>query len=272
MKILFNKYEGAGNDFIIVKNSPQLIDHSDKSLIRDLCDRRFGIGADGLMLIEEYDGYDFRMFYYNSDGSVGEMCGNGARCAAHFAMSHMTGFRDLTFMAGDGPHTARPDGPGRTEISIRDVSEISEAPDGILVNTGVPHLVVFTRDCGITDVVKRGRKLRRSPAYAPAGVNVNFATVVNGKLHVRTYERGVEDETLACGTGITATAIAAARTGKIVTSPATAGSGENDCMAEVITRGGILSVRFRLAGNGATGIYLAGPSTFVFSGETEIQS
>ncbi len=271
MKILFNKYEGAGNDFIIVKNSPQLIDPSDKELIKGLCDRRFGIGADGLMLIEELDKSDFRMLYYNSDGSAGEMCGNGARCAAHFAMSHMTGFRDLTFMAGDGLHTARPDGPGRTEVSIRDVPEIKDAPDGILVNTGVPHLVVFTRDCGITDVVKRGRKLRRSPAYAPAGVNVNFVTAVKGRLHVRTYERGVEDETLACGTGITASAIAAAQTGKIVTSSSVTANGKVvTCTTEVVTRGGILSVRFTLTEKGATDIFLAGPATFVFSGETEI--
>ena len=271
MKILFNKYEGAGNDFIIVKNSPKLIDHSDNQLIKRLCDRRFGIGADGLILNEEHDDCDFRMFYYNSDGSAGEMCGNGARCASHFAMSHMTGFHDLTFMAGDGLHTARPDGPGRTEISIRDVSEIKEAPDGILVNTGVPHLVVFTKDCGTTDVVKKGRKLRHSPAYAPAGVNVNFVTVVEGRLHVRTYERGVEDETLACGTGITASAIAAATTGKIVTSSSVSESGKIvTCATEVVVRGGILSVRFTLTDSGAMNIYLAGPATFVFSGEIEI--
>ena len=197
--------------------------------------------------------------------------GHGARCAAHFAMSHMTGFRDLTFMAGDGLHTARPDGPGRTEVSIRDVPEIKDAPDGILVNTGVPHLVVFTRDCGITDVVKRGRKLRRSPVYAPAGVNVNFVTAVKGKLHVRTYERGVEDETLACGTGITASAIAAARTGKIVTSSSeTANGNVVTCATEVITRGGFLSVRFTLTQKEATDIFLAGPATFVFSGEIVI--
>jgi diaminopimelate epimerase len=271
MKILFNKYEGAGNDFIIVKNSPELIDHSDNQLIRNLCDRRFGIGADGLMLVEEYEGYDFRMFYYNSDGSAGEMCGNGARCASHFAMSHMTGFHDLTFMAGDGLHTARPDGPGRTEISIRDVSEIRETPDGVLVNTGVPHLVVFTEDCDTTDVVKTGQNLRQSPAYAPAGVNVNFASVARGRLHVRTYERGVEDETLACGTGITASAIAAARTGKIVTSSSVSENGKIvTCTTEVVARGGILSVRFTLTDKGATDIFLAGPATFVFSGEIEI--
>ncbi|NLE36312.1 MAG: diaminopimelate epimerase [Bacteroidales bacterium] len=259
MKILFDKYEGAGNDFILIQNSPSLIDHTDKFLISKLCDRRFGIGADGLMLVEEYEGYDFRMYYFNSDGSAGAMCGNGARCASHFAMRQMTGFRDLSFMAGDGPHTTRPAGPGTTEISITDVGEIRETPDGILVNTGVPHLVVFTEDNRNSDMVSLGRQLRWSPRYAPEGVNVNLASIIDGKLHVRTYERGVEGETLACGTGITATAIAAARTGKNVT-PGT----------EVVARGGTLYVRFTLTEEGATGIFLSGPATFVFSGEIEI--
>ncbi len=259
MKTEFNKYEGAGNDFILIKNNPKVIDHSDSLLIRKLCDRRFGIGADGLMLVEEYEGFDFRMFYYNSDGSEGAMCGNGARCASHFAMRHITGFRDLKFMAGDGVHAARPAGPGKTEISITDVTGLRETPDGILVNTGVPHLVVFTDDNRNIDVVTIGRSLRWSPAYAPEGVNVNLASIIDGKLFVRTYERGVEDETLACGTGITATAIAAARTGKIVTSE-----------TDVIARGGTLSVRFVMTENGATDIFLTGPATFVFSGEIEI--
>jgi len=260
MKMVFNKYEGAGNDFIIVKNSPSIISHDDALLIRKLCDRHFGIGGDGLMLIEECEGYDFWMSYFNSDGSPGAMCGNGARCSAHFAMRHITGFRNITFMAGDGPHTARPAGDGLTEISIRDVSGIRHTPDGIVVNTGVPHLVVFTDDNSTTDMVSFGRALRWSPAYAPEGVNVNLASINNGRIRVRTYERGVEDETLACGTGITASAIAAAYTGKIVT-PA----------AEVEARGGMLSVRFDLTGEKATGIYLTGPATFVFSGEKEIQ-
>lgn len=259
MKIQFNKYEGAGNDFILVKNNPKIIDHSDSLLIRKLCDRRFGIGADGLMLVEEYEGYDFRMFYFNSDGSEGAMCGNGARCASHFAMRHMTGFRDLKFMAGDGWHTARPAGTGKTEISITDITEFSETPDGILVNTGVPHLVVFTDDNRNSDMVSIGRTLRWSPAYAPEGVNVNLASIIGAKLHVRTYERGVEDETLACGTGITASAIAAARTGKIVTRE-----------TDVIARGGTLSVRFTMTEKGATDIFLTGPATYVFSGEIEI--
>jgi diaminopimelate epimerase len=260
MKIVFNKYEGAGNDFIILKNSPSIIAHHDELLIRKLCDRHFGIGGDGLMLIEEYEGYDFRMFYFNSDGSPGAMCGNGARCSSHYAMRHITGFRNITFMAGDGPHTAKPAGDGLIEISIRDVIGIRQTPDGILVNTGVPHLVVFTDDNSATDMVSFGRALRRSPAYAPEGVNVNLVCVRDGRLRVRTYERGVEEETLACGTGITASAIAAVYTGKIVT-PAT----------EVQARGGILSVRFNLNGERATDIFLTGPATFVFSGEKEIQ-
>ncbi len=259
MQITFNKYEGAGNDFILVKNNPEVISHSDTLLIRKLCDRHFGIGADGLILVEECDGYDFRMLYFNSDGSRGAMCGNGARCASHFAMRHMTGFRSLTFLADDGPHTARPAGEGKTEVSIIDVNNISRSPDGILVNTGVPHLVVFTDDNSNTDMVAFGRALRWSPAYAPDGVNVNVVTVSDGKLNVRTYERGVEDETLACGTGITASAIAAAFTGKIVT-PTT----------EISAPGGTLSVSFSLTGMGASEILLSGPATFVFEGKIEV--
>jgi diaminopimelate epimerase len=259
MKIIFNKYEGAGNDFIIVKNTPKIIDHSDGLLIRRLCDRHFGIGADGLIMTEECEGFDFRMYYFNADGSPGAMCGNGARCAAHFVMSGITGFRALKFMAGDGVHTATPTGLNSIEISITDVSGIRESPDGILVNTGVPHLVVFTDDNTQTDMVTFGRALRWSQAYAPEGVNVNLVSITGGKISVRTYERGVEDETLACGTGITASAIAAAYTGKIVTG-----------ITQVMAKGGFLSVRYKLSGDGATDIFLAGPATPVFKGEIEI--
>ncbi|MCU0458827.1 MAG: diaminopimelate epimerase [Bacteroidales bacterium] len=260
MKLTFDKYEGAGNDFIVIRNSPILISRPDMLMIANLCDRHFGIGADGLILVEECEGYDFRMHYFNSDGSPGAMCGNGARCASHFAMRHLTGFRELTFLAGDGPHTARPAGEGKTEVSITDVNTVRYAPDGILVNTGVPHLVVFTDDNTTADMVSFGRALRWSPAYAPEGVNVNLVSITGGKLTVRTYERGVEDETLACGTGITASAIAAAYTGKIVTSA-----------TEVIAKGGTVSVRFTLTETGATDIFLAGPASFVFSGAIEVQ-
>jgi diaminopimelate epimerase len=259
MKIFFNKYEGTGNDFIIVKNTPTVLDHSAKELISRLCNRRFGIGADGLILVEDCDGYDFRMLYFNADGSAGEMCGNGARCAAHFAMMNITGIRDLSFMAGDGPHSARHIGGDTIEVSITDVTDISETPDGILTNTGVPHLVVFSDNNENADMVSFGRALRYSDRYAPQGVNVNLVSVRNGNLIVRTYERGVEDETLSCGTGVTASAIAAARSRKIVTSE-----------TRVTVRGGTLSVRFSLNDLGASGIFLTGPATFVYSGVKEI--
>ncbi len=261
MKIIFNKYEGAGNDFIIIRNTPALPALSNIAFISHLCNRRFGIGADGLILIEESPGYDFRMLFYNSDGSPGAMCGNGARCAAHFAMRHITGFRQLQFLAGDGPHTARLADEGFIELSITDVGGMKEVPDGLLVDTGVPHLVVFTDDNSTTDVTGEGRRLRWLPHYAPEGVNVNFVTISDGRLSLRTYERGVEDETLACGTGATAAAIAAAHTGKIVTG-----------MTEVTTPGGRLTVRFDLTDRGARNIFLGGPATFVFSGEKEIEN
>lgn len=259
MKIFFNKYEGTGNDFIIIRNTPAVVDHSDNQLIRRLCDRRFGIGADGLILVEDCDGYDFRMAYFNADGSAGQMCGNGARCAAHFAMMNFTGIRDLSFLAGDGPHSARHIGGDTIEVSIIDVTDITETPDGILTNTGVPHLVVFSDNNEYADMVSFGRALRYSERYAPEGVNVNLVSVRDGNLAVRTYERGVEDETLSCGTGVTASAIAAARSRLIVTSE-----------TRVTVRGGTLSVRFSLNNHGASGIFLTGPATFVFSGEKEI--
>jgi diaminopimelate epimerase len=259
MKILFNKYEGAGNDFIVVRNSPEVISRDDSLLISRLCDRHFGIGADGLILVEECESYDFSMIYFNSDGSRGAMCGNGGRCASHFAMKTMTGFRDLIFMADDGPHAAHPIDERTIEISIGNVSEVRQTPDGFFVNTGVPHLVVFTESTEAEDFVSFARPLRFAEGYAPDGVNVNLVQVSDDILKVRTYERGVEDETLACGTGVTASAIAAAKAGKIVTDH-----------PQVITRGGKLSVRFVLNARGASDIYLTGPATFVFNGEIEI--
>lgn len=259
MKILFNKYEGTGNDFIVVRNVPEVISSADSLLISRLCDRHFGIGADGLILVEDAEEYDFRMIYFNSDGSQGSMCGNGGRCASHFAMKTMTGFRDLTFMADDGPHTARPLDENSIEISIGNVHEVRQTPDGFFVNTGVPHLVIFTDNTEIEDFVSFARPLRFAERYAPDGVNVNLVQVAGNDLTIRTYERGVEDETLACGTGVTASAIAAAKAGKIVTTH-----------PHILVRGGKLSVRFTPDDNGASGIYLAGPATFVFRGEIEI--
>lgn len=259
MIISFNKYQGAGNDFVLIKNIPPTFGHHESQLISRLCDRHFGIGADGLILMELCKGYDFRMIYFNSDGSRGTMCGNGARCAAHFAMRHLTGFRDLVFMTDDGPHSAKPLDGNMVEVSLCDTAGVKESPDGMVINTGVPHLVIFTDNLNAIDVATRGRVLRFSPHYSPEGVNVNFVHVADGRLKVRTYERGVEEETLACGTGVTASAIAAALTGKIVTAE-----------VEAETRGGMLKVRYNLTDNGADNIYLTGAASFVYSGEIEI--
>lgn len=258
MKILFNKYEGAGNDFIIVNNTPAVIDHADNKLMSRLCDRRFGIGADGFILIEEHEGYDFEMVFFNSDGYPSTMCGNGGRCAAHFVMKNLTGKRKLKFLVGDGDHTASPEGD-LIDLSINDVHDIVRTSDGIVMNTGVPHLVVFRNDVDKIDVVTEGRKLRYSQVYAPAGVNVNFVQIEGERLRLRTYERGVEDETLACGTGATASAIAAALSGKIVTD-----------QVEVSVKGGTLLIAFKIKNETVTDIRLRGPATFVFSGEKEI--
>jgi len=258
MKILFNKYEGAGNDFIIINNTPALINHADNTLISRLCDRRFGIGADGFILIEQREGYDFEMVFFNSDGYPSTMCGNGGRCAAHFVMKNLTGKRKLNFLVGDGAHTASPEGD-LIDLSINDVHDIVRTSDGMVVNTGVPHLVVFRDDVDMIDVVTEGRKLRYSPLYAPAGVNVNFVQIEGEGLRLRTYERGVEDETLACGTGATSSAIAAALSGKIVSD-----------QAEVRVKGGTLQIAFKIRNETVTDIRLRGPATFVFSGEKEI--
>ncbi|HUW94116.1 MAG TPA: diaminopimelate epimerase [Bacteroidales bacterium] len=258
MKILFNKYEGTGNDFIIIENTPAVIDHSDSLLISRLCDRRFGIGADGLILIEKHEGYDFEMVYFNSDGFFGRMCGNGGRCAAYYVMKHLEGKHTLNFYAGDGAHSAHLNGD-LIDLSINDVHDIRKTSDGFVVNTGVPHLVVFVDDVDNADLVTVARPLRYSPLYAPEGVNVNLVQVEGDKLKVRTYERGVEDETLSCGTGVTASAIAAAISGKIITDH-----------PEIKVKGGTLFVTFKINNETVTEIHLRGPATFVFSGETEI--
>lgn len=259
MKILFNKYEGTGNDFIIINNFSRQLSPSDNELVRRLCDRRFGIGADGLILIEKCQGYDFRMIYFNADGYEANMCGNGGRCASHFVMKEITGKSSVRFLAADGEHHATSTG-GLIDLTINDVKGISETPDGVLLNTGVPHLVVFMNNVADAELVNIARPVRYSPRYAPEGVNVNLAEVDGATLIVRTYERGVEDETLSCGTGVTASAIAAVRTGKVVTD-----------RVRVRVKGGELHVSFNIMDDCVSDIHLTGPASFVFKGEIDIQ-
>lgn len=204
MSFDFWKYEGAGNDFVLLRDADVTADD-----VRALCDRHRGIGADGLMVLSDAPGYDFRMTYYNSDGGRAAMCGNGARCIALFAHHLGIGGRTLRFIGSDGEHTARIISEKVVEVGMCDVEGVERSGEGWVLDTGVPHYVEFVEDIDAVDVAARGREIRFDARFAPEGVNVNFAAIDDGVLRVRTYERGVEGETLACGTGATAVAIAA---------------------------------------------------------------
>ena len=256
MKIDFNKYEGTGNDFIVIDNR-NLSFISDRKLISAMCHRRFGIGADGLILIEPEPGAHFRMRYFNADGGEGSMCGNGGRCAARFAFMHGIAPSQMEFIAFDGKHQAFVAGDSVT-ITLKDVSKIEHDGNTCFLNTGSPHYVEFLNQLDNSDIVLRGREIRYSSRFEPGGTNVNFVKAENDRIVVRTYERGVEDETLSCGTGVTASAIAAVVTGHFDSIP-----------VKVQTLGGELMVDFMVRGGSATDIRLTGSATFVFSGTYE---
>jgi diaminopimelate epimerase len=258
MKIAFNKYQGAGNDFIIIDNRKGIINPGDVNLINRLCDRRFGIGADGLILVSDFNGLSYEMKYFNADGKIGSMCGNGGRCVAHFTKKHSIAGDSQKFQAFDGPHEAFVS-DGLVRLQMADVKKYEIINGQYFLNTGSPHYVVFSSGVDKMDVFREGKKLRWAPEFAPGGTNVNFVEIINKVLHLRTFERGVEDETLACGTGITASAIASVLSGRFVSAP-----------VSVKARGGDLKVEFELIDGTATKIWLTGPATFVFEGEVEI--
>lgn len=261
MKRTFYKYEGTGNDFILFDDRENTFDHTNTKLIAHLCDRRFGIGADGLMLLRNLKGYDFEMVYFNSDGKPSSMCGNGGRCISRFALDiGAVKKNEISFMAIDGAHTAII-GPETVKLKMNDVNEIENGADFFFMSTGSPHYVKFTSDVPAMDVVGEGKKIRNSERFVKEGTNVNFVAQDKNAIFVRTYERGVEDETLSCGTGVTASALAAALKG-------IASSAEK---CAVHTRGGNLSVHFKRDGNHFTNVWLEGPATFVFKGEIEIK-
>jgi diaminopimelate epimerase len=268
--IHFQKWQGAGNDFIIIDNRDGQAGSLSPQSIKRLCDRHFGIGADGLMLIGLSPGFDFEMIFYNSDGNPAEMCGNGGRCIAAMAWNSGIFHNKANFLTTDGPHEALVIGPDLIRLRMADVPEIenidlsdagvSSIPTGVFLNTGVPHLVVFVPDPERIDVDSSGRRIRNLQRFAPAGTNVNFVKADGRTLHVRTYERGVEAETLACGTGNVAAALAAEWTRNN-------GFDEYDCFA----RGGRLKVSFTRAGkNLFSNVWLEGPAVKVFEGEVEV--
>lgn len=254
--IAFVKYHGTGNDFIIIDDRQTRYDLK-AGTIRKMCDRHFGIGADGLIQLRNKEGYDFEMLYFNSDGSPGSMCGNGGRCVA--AYSHSLGLTGniIRFTAFDGLHEAKivSLNPYVVRLHMNDVEQIENSQEFIFMNTGSPHYISFMENIHDLDILKEGRKIRYNERFINEGVNVNFVSVKNGVLHVRTYERGVEDETLSCGTGVTASVLAADYSGKNITS---------GCI--VHTPGGELSVYFKKEGLKFSDIWLEGKAEMVFEG------
>lgn len=261
-KIAFYKYQGAGNDFILIdQRDRRVLQRDDRAHIARLCDRRFGIGADGLILLQAAEGYDFEMLYFNADGGEGSLCGNGARCVVAFAHFLGVAARECRFLASDGPHEARMVRPDWVEVHIRDIAQWHWAEGRCVLNTGSPHYVRFIPQLEGFDVVSEGRRVRYSPEFAKEGINVNFAQETDAGIRMGTYERGVEDETLACGTGATAAAIA------FVSQK------ENplgDWNIPVGVKGGELRVRFHFDGQCFRQVWLCGPAVQVFSGEIEL--
>ena len=261
MKIEFYKYHGTGNDFIILDNYNHTAPSLTTTQIKHICDRHFGIGADGLMLLSKIAGYDFEMMYYNADGNESSMCGNGGRCLVKFA--HSLGIHKslYQFIAVDGIHEAEIDDDGIVSLKMHDVNEVAYHMHHAIINTGSPHYVKFTENVEAMNVVAAGREIRYSHEFASEGINVNFAEAVNDDtIYMRTYERGVENETLSCGTGVTAAALLAAHNE----------NGFN--MVNVKTPGGHLSVEYyKIDDTHFENIWLSGPAEFVFKGEIEIE-
>jgi len=258
--ISFAKYHGTGNDFILIDNRDGTHPFS-RAEVAALCHRRFGIGADGLMLLEHAEAADFRMVYYNADGGISTLCGNGSRCIVAFAkhLGVVTG-GETTFEAADGLHRARILEDGSVALEMQAVEKIFPEIEGVFLDTGSPHWVLWTEDAASEAVDAEGRKIRNEARFAPGGTNVNFVER-KGKnaLFVRTYERGVEAETLSCGTGVTAAAIAAS------------GKETGDFDFRIETPGGILRVSFHKNGPAsAKDICLTGPAQLVFKGEIRL--
>lgn len=281
MAQIFYKYQGAGNDFLLADNRDGHIREDNGVLsgpgwevrISDICDRRYGVGADGLMLLDSSDEYDFRMTYFNSDGSGGMMCGNGGRCIVAFAAD--MGIMHFDFVAADGFHTARilkTEGCVKTvRLKMKDVTEIvrydslegTDVPsDGWFIDTGTRHFVRFVEGLDEYDIVSEGQNIRyNASALQPIGANVNFVEPLNEGVKVRTYEKGVEDETFACGTGIVASCIASYLNGLRPT--ATLPDGRSDFA--VYAKRDRLAVDFLPSEDGASfcDVWLTGPATRV---------
>jgi diaminopimelate epimerase len=264
MLLNFHKYQATGNDFIIIDDREKAFDVNNNSLIQRLCHRKFGIGADGLILLRNEKEVDFRMLYYNADGYEGSMCGNGGRCVTAFAHQLLPSKTQFQFMAFDGLHKSAVKSVYNDGFIVKLEMQQVAAPEiignDLLLNTGSPHYVKFVTDVALTDVNVEGKSIRNSGPFLRNGVNVNFVEINQQFLTMRTYERGVEDETLSCGTGATAAAIAAFWNKKIDTNS-----------VDIHTRGGNLNVSFDASNNKIfTSVYLTGEATPVFEGKMHV--
>ena len=249
----FQKYQGTGNDFIICNNWNRNLNF-DIDFIQKICDRKFGVGSDGFIAIESHPEYDFEMNFFNPDGSK-SFCGNGSRAALKYCVDNelLQQKEEYHFLAIDGPHKGKAK-DNWLEIKMGDVNIWESFDDDFIINTGSPHYIHFVNHIENFDIVDYGKAIRYSEKYAKQGINVNVVEFKNDTLHVRTYERGVEDETLSCGTGVTAAALA----GNIklnIPSP-----------VKIISQGGNLEILFERTNNGFKDIYLCGPAEFVFEG------
>jgi diaminopimelate epimerase len=260
MQLQFYKYQGTGNDFVMLDNRESKLQLSEEQIAR-LCSRRFGIGADGLILVELEPGVDFKMVYYNSDGKPSSMCGNGGRCIVAFAAKLGMIQGKTKFIAIDGLHEAVLLPEETVSLKMADVRQVEKYSDHYFLNTGSPHVVKFAESLTIFPLVDEARKIRYNERFSEVGTNVNFIEKQNEELFVRTYERGVEDETYSCGTGVTAAALVASLEG--------ISNGKNYC--DITTLGGKLKVSFeKVLDQNFYNIWLTGPARFVFKGEIEL--
>ncbi len=259
MKIPFYKYQGTGNDFVIVDQyEKKWLSTEDQKAVRHLCNRRFGIGADGLILLEPSKKHAFKMIYFNADGREGSLCGNGARCAV--ACSYTLGRlnRRGKFEAANSVHSAKIIKGGGVQLKMKNLEAVEVGKDYYILDTGSPHYIAFVEDLSDLDIVAAGRAVRYAERFRDEGINVNFVEESDSGINVSTYERGVEDETLSCGTGVTAAALAFALRNDL-----------DDGKVKVHTKGGDLSIKYKRGKNGFQNIWLCGPAHKVYTGVIE---
>ncbi len=255
-QLSFYKYQGTGNDFVMIDNR-NLEFPNTTELVKKLCDRRFGVGADGLILLENEEGYDFKMVYYNADGNQSTMCGNGGRCLVAFAHFLDIFEENCSFLAIDGKHEAKIKN-GIVKLKMIDVEGISTYHGDQILNTGSPHYVKYIDHAADYEVYKNGNEIRNSADFIKEGINVNFVEKISDtEIFVRTYERGVEDETYSCGTGVTACAL-------------TMMNLKNISSVSVKTLGGNLKVYAEQNGSSFSNVWLEGPAQKVFEGKFQI--